>query len=360
MAKPRFVAAVLAVSAAFAAMGVPQRHEYTTISSASAAPLAYVVGAAGEVHVVDTRSGAVLVEAGTGGRATGAAVSPDGRRLYVVSGWTGAVTAVDPLTGEVLGRAFTGVQLFQAAMRPSGERLYVSSTGGVAVLEPESLRVVAVVKTGGQPQGLAVHPDDKVLYVANSQDGTVGVVDTATAFQTSAVPVGGMPRFLALSPDGKRLYVSGMRLGEDTPGTLSVLDTTTNQVVGVLEAGRGAGSLAVTPDGASVYLTLPKDREVVVVDAATMTVRERLPIDSPSVAIAPGDSRVFLATGATTTVLDSANSVLATLPMRVPAVGLTRPRPFDAAMIVFPAVQPTATGSRISSSNGSSRSAGSS
>lgn len=353
MAKPRLVAAVLALSAAFAATGVHQGHEYTTTSSASVAPLAYVVGKTGLVQVVDTRSGTVLAQADTGGRATGVAVSPDSRRLYVVNGWTGAITVVDPSTGEVLDRIFTQVQLSHAAMRPDGQRLYVSAGGGVAVVDPENFRLVAAIKVGGQPQGLAVHPNNQVLYVANSQDGTVGLVDTATAFQTSAVQVGGLPQHLAVSPDGKRLYVSSMRLGDKTPGTLSVIDTTTNQVVGSLNVGRGAGSIAVTPDGATVYLTLPKERSVAVVDAATMTVRERLPIDSPGVAIAPGDPRVFLATGTTTTVLDSSNAVLATYRMKSGVLAEARPRQFDAAMIAFPPRQPTATGLRTSSSRSS-------
>ncbi|MFI6098357.1 YncE family protein [Lentzea sp. NPDC051213] len=362
MAKPRLVAAVLALSAAIAAMGVEQRHEITT-TSAAAAPRAYVVGKTGLVQVVDTTNGSVLAHADTAGRATGVAVSPDGQRVYVINGWTGVITEVDPFTGAVLNRLFTQVQLSHAAMRPDGQRLYVSASGSVAVVDPHNFRLVAAVKVPGQPQGLAVHPNNQVLYVANAQDGTVGVVDTATAFQTSTVQVGGLPQYLAISPDGKRLYVSSMRLGEKTPGTLSVIDTTTNRVVGTMSVGRGAGSVAVTPDGATVYLTLPKERSVAVIDAATMTLRERLPIDAPSVAIAPGDPRVFLATGTTTTVLDSSNAVLATYRMRSGELEEARPRQFDAAMIAFPPGQPgqpTATGLRSSSSRSSSQSTGSS
>ncbi|MGI5503853.1 cytochrome D1 domain-containing protein [Lentzea sp. CA-135723] len=358
MAKPRLVAAVLALSAAFAAMGVHQGHEYTTTSSSSIAPLAYVVGKTGLVQVIDTSTGAVLVQTDTGGRATGLAVSPDGRRLYVINGWTGTITAVDPRTGEIVDRIFTQVTLSHAAMRPDGQRLYVSASGGVAVVNPENFELVAVVKAGGQPQGLAVHPDNRILYVANSQDGTVGLIDTATAFQTATVQVGGLPQHLAISPDGKRLYVSSMQLGDRTPGTLTVIDTTTNQVVGALPVGRGAGSIAVTADGSTVYLTLPKERSVVVVDAASLTVRERLPIDTPNVAIAPGDTRVFLATGATTTVLDSTNAVLTTYLMKTGDLE-ARPRQFDAAMIAFPP-QPTGTGLRTSSSKSSRSSTGSS
>jgi YVTN family beta-propeller protein len=350
MAQPRLVAAVLALSAVIAAMGAEQQHDLIPASSGTAAPRAYVVGKTGLVQVVDTGSGAVLAEADTAGRVTGVAVSPDGERLYVVNGWSGTVTEVDPHTGVVRDRLFTEVQLSHAAMRPDGQRLYVSASGSVAVIDPREFRVVAAIKVGGQPQGLAVHPDNKVLYVANAQDGTIGRVDTAIAFQTSTIPVGGLPQHLALSPDGSRLYVSGMRLGEKTPGTLTVVDTATNEVVGSVDVGTGAGPVAVTPDGASVYVALPKEGSVAVVDVASMTVRRRLPIDAPGVAIAPGDRRVFLATGTTTTVLDSSNAVLATYRMRTDALQeTTRPRQFDAAMIVFPPGQPTAAGTLTSS-----------
>ncbi|MEU7478491.1 hypothetical protein AB0A63_21075 [Lentzea sp. NPDC042327] len=354
MAKPRLVAAVLALSAVIAAMGVEQQHDLVPTSSGTSAPRAYVVGRTGLVQVVDTGSGAVLAEADTAGRATGVAVSPDGERVYVVNGWSGAITQVDPHTGAVRDRLFTQVQLSQAAMRPDGQRLYVSASGSVAVVDPREFRLVAAIKVGGQPQGLAVHPNNKVLYVANAQDGTISLVDTAVAFQTSTVFVGGLPQHLAVSPDGSRLYVSGMRLGERTPGTLTVIDTATNRVVGSAGIGTGAGGVAVTPDGATVYVALPKEGSVAVVDAATMTVRERLPINAPGVAIAPGDRRVFLATGATTTVLDSSNAVLATYPMRTTAfVETTGPRQFDAALIAFAPGQPTAAGTLTSSSKSS-------
>ena len=355
MAKPRLVAAVVALSAVIAAMGVEQQHDLIPTSSGAAAPRAYVVSRTGLVQVVDTGSGAVLAEADTAGRATGVAVSPDGERLFVVNGWSGAVTEVDPDTGTVVDRLFTEVQLSHAAMRPDGRRLYVSASGSVAVIDPDEFRVVAAIKVGGQPQGLVVHPDNKVLYVANAQDGTVSLVDTAVAFQTATIPVGGLPQHLALAPDGSRLYVSGMRLGETTPGTLTVIDTATNEVVGSVVVGTGAGTVAVTPDGATVYVALPKEGSVVVVDTATTTVRERLRINAPGVAIAPGDQRVFLASGATTTVLDGSNSVLATYRMRTSAFeeGTTRPRRFDAAMIAFGPGQPTAAGTLTSSSRSS-------
>lgn len=335
MARARLAAVLLTLSAAVAAVGVESQTPVNHTASGSSGR-AYVVGRTGLVQVIDTRHGTVLSTADTTGRATGVAVSPDGERLYVVNGWSGSIAVVNPRTGAVVDRMHTQVQLAQAAMRPDGERLYVTAAGSVAVVEPQTFRLVAAIRVGGQPQGLAVSPDGRVLYVANAQDGTVSVVDTETASQVRTIKVGGLPQQVAISPDGAFLYVSGMRLGAQTPGTLTVINTAKSEVVGSIPVGKGAGSVAVTPDGATVYVALPKERAVAVIDAATRTVRRTLAIAAPGVATAPGDRRIFLASGSTTTVLDSADdAVLSRYSLSSTGFAGPRGRDFDATMIAF-------------------------
>jgi YVTN family beta-propeller protein len=336
MARARQVAVLLTLSAAVAAIGVPSQNLVNPTSSTSAGR-AYVVGRTGLVQVLDTRHGTILSTADTTGRATGVAVSPDGERLYVVNGWSGSIAVVNPHTGAIIDRMHTQVQLSQAAMRPDGERLYITAAGSVAVVEPQTFRLIAAIRVGGQPQGLAVTQDGRKLYVANAQDGTISVVDTETASQTRTIAVGGLPQQVALSPDGAFLYVSGMRLGKQTTGTVSIIDTARGSVVGSIPVGKGAGPLAVTPDGSALYLSLPKERLVAVIDVVGKTVRKMLSIDAPGVATAPGDRRIFLATGSTTTVLDSSDdAVLRRYSLSSTAFSGPRSRDFDAALIVFP------------------------
>ena len=304
-------------------------------------PHAYVVGRAGQVQVVDTVRGKVLATARTGGRTTGVAVAPDGRLVYVVNGWTGVISAIDPETGVVVDRLSTGIQLGQAVMTPDGARLYVTgaSDGGViAVVDPSTFHLAALIRVGGQVQGITISPDGRLLYVAGTQDGTVTVVDALTLTQQAIIEVGGTPQHLSVSPDGQTVYASVLHLGRNPRATLAVVDARLRKVVGSVEVGGGAGAVAVTPDGSRVYVALTRQRAVAVVDAATRTLLRRLPYDARGLSNAPGDRRIFLATGSSATVLDGSDDAeLATFELdEVDLPGITgTATAFEATMVAF-------------------------
>jgi len=71
--------------------------------------------------------------------------------------------------------------------------------------------VTATVKVGFDPYGVAVTPDGKKAYVANSNDNNVSVIDTTTNNITSTVIVGPHPFGVAITPDGKMVYVANSR-----------------------------------------------------------------------------------------------------------------------------------------------------
>src|SRR5207249_5961868 len=88
-------------------------------------------------------------------------------------------------------------------------RAYVThATGGgghVSVIDTTANTVIATVPVGGQPEGVAVHPDGKRVYVANvSGPGTMSVIDTSTNTVASTILVGAAPavfgQFIAWAP----------------------------------------------------------------------------------------------------------------------------------------------------------------
>ncbi|WP_367133918.1 YncE family protein [Saccharothrix sp. HUAS TT1] len=294
--------AALLVTAALSAAGGGKSH--VVAAAGTPAPRAYVVAHNGRVQVLDTSDGEVVASANTGAWTTGAVVGPGGDRVYVVNGWAGVITAVDPGSGEVVGRIHAGAQLAQAVLRPDGKRLYVTGSGAVAVVDPERFRLVAAIKAGGQPQGIAITPDGRKLYVANAQDGTVSVIDTATASPLTTVDVADMPQHVAVSPDGDAVYVSSLDVGEGV-GSVSAIDPRTDEVRWSASTGKGAaGAIAVSSDGRRVYVA--QDRRVAFVDTATRTTKA-LRFKAKTLAVAPGDRRLFLSSGSTATVLDSAD-----------------------------------------------------
>jgi YVTN family beta-propeller protein len=105
------------------------------------------------------------------------------------------------------------------------------------------------------------------------------------------IPVGKEPEGIALSPDGKTLWI-----GHRAAGLISVIDTATNKVIGTLTAGQMPLRLAYAPDGKRVYAVDPQEGAVVVFDAAARKEIGRIQIDGAPVGliVSPDGKRVFV------------------------------------------------------------------
>lgn len=122
------------------------------------------------------------------------------------------------------------------------------------------------VAVGGEPNGVAVSPDGKFIYVANTLDGTVSVLGVDLTQQPVAavidtLNVGTEPYGVAITPNGQKVYVTNSR-----SNSVSVIDTATNTVakeitnVGPPVGGEPRG-ITITNDGdgedndETVYIT---------------------------------------------------------------------------------------------------------
>ena len=137
----------------------------------------------------------------------GMAYSPDGSTLYAAVNGQNTVVAIDPATGTVkqtwdVGIAprqlkFVGTKLYVSdeggrkanpgeptiesygTQVPADPFLGTSTTGVLSVIDTaDTAAPVGQIKVGLHPT--AMHVQDGVLYVANTNDDTVSVVDTAT------------------------------------------------------------------------------------------------------------------------------------------------------------------------------------
>ena len=98
--------------------------------------------------------------------------------------------------------------------------LYVANgqSGSVTAYDLDSGTSAATIPVGTQPQGVAVSPDGKTVYIANAIGG-ISVIDTASNAVTATIADNSFPIGLALSPDGQTLYAA------NETGTVSVIST---------------------------------------------------------------------------------------------------------------------------------------
>jgi DNA-binding beta-propeller fold protein YncE len=155
----------------------------------------------------DAASFAALGVLSTGGTPSDAAVDPVGR--IAVTDTQGSALTVASLAPWSVTRV-EGVLLGdEVATDRKTHSFFVTDrdadgTGAVTRVGPSG--DVARVATGTTAEGLAVDERRQIVYVANTNDGTVAAVDARTMRVLHRLPAVSRVFSLALSPDGRRLY----------------------------------------------------------------------------------------------------------------------------------------------------------
>jgi YVTN family beta-propeller protein len=149
----------------------------------------------------------------------GLACSPDGVRLYVAENLSDSLAVVDLATRRVTQRLATGRYPYGVAVGAEG-RVYVSAWGGswIATFAPRSgaLAPGPRIAVGRHPSTLLLDDSRQRLYVTCASSDQIAVVDTRSdsviAVLRDSAPgaphEGSTPNGLALSPDGRHLYVA--------------------------------------------------------------------------------------------------------------------------------------------------------
>ena len=145
---------------------------------------------------------------------------PEGKNIYV-SIWGGhAVAVVHAENLTLLKNIPVGDHPNKMTLAADG-RLFVANanTDNISVIDtktntvPETISVSPYknARYGSTPNGLAVTPDSRTLYVANADNNDVAVIDVSTPGKSSVtglIPAGWYPTATALSKDGKILFIA--------------------------------------------------------------------------------------------------------------------------------------------------------
>ena len=129
------------------------------------------------------------------------------------------------------------------------------------------------IAVGKGPEGIDISPDDKEVWAANSGDGTVSVINTATSKVTHTFNVHTKhSNRLKFTNDGKLVLISDPATDE-----LMVVDAATKKIVKQLNVGRGPGGILIAPGGERAYVALAGDNAVAEIDLHKLEIAERIP-----------------------------------------------------------------------------------
>jgi YVTN family beta-propeller protein len=138
----------------------------------------------------------------------------NGAYLIASCEFAGRLVRVDLHTLRVTGYLnLPGSAPQDIKLDPAGNTFYVADKNhaGVWLISAATFRPAGFIPTGPDAHGLYPSRDARDLYVTNRGNGTITIIDFATAKKvaTWVIPGGGSPDMGGLSPDGKVLWVSG-------------------------------------------------------------------------------------------------------------------------------------------------------
>ena len=288
------------------------------------------------IHVIDPATNKV-VGVITGIEVNhGAAVAPDGSRIYISDEAESTLDVVDAKTLKVTNRIALSGHPNNIAVGRDGKRVYVGiiqAPGGVDVIDTASLKNVKTLQTKGSIHNPYVTPDGKYVVAGSIAGKSVNVFDTQTeqpAF-TIDMDLGVRPMTFSWNADGStkwmfvqlsgfngfavvdfatRKEINRIKNPDLPPGkatvpagsdpshgmavtangkTLVVCSRLNNflyayslpdlKLLGGAElGGKGAGWVTLTPDGRTAYVANPVTNDVSVVDIASLKEVTRIPV----------------------------------------------------------------------------------
>lgn len=125
-----------------------------------------------------------------------------------------------------------------------------------------------VIPVGHGSEGFDLSPNQKEIWVANAQDGTISIIDyPAKKLLATLHPDIRSANRLKFTPDGKLVLVSLLGAPD-----LVILDAASRRVIKRLPIGTGAAGILIDPSGTRAFVACTPDNTIAVIDLHTLTV----------------------------------------------------------------------------------------
>jgi len=236
----------------------------------------------------------------------GVAISSQGL-AYMTRPLTDSVAVIDLSGPSVITSFQVGNRPDDITFNSAGSTAYVTNLndGTVGVINTATGTQTTTYPVAGEPLRVLVGPGSSSLYVTLS-NGELVVLNAATGAATTSITIGGVPNGLALDPVASRLYVAS------TAGTVTVINTTTNAPVDTFLVGGAPQDVAIIAGRNALYVA----NEAGWLDIRNLTTGARidsLPVPSAfGLGVTPDGAEVWVTQSAAgrVTIVDAATAAI--------------------------------------------------
>ncbi|HXJ41908.1 MAG TPA: beta-propeller fold lactonase family protein, partial [Bryobacteraceae bacterium] len=189
------------------------------------------------LSTIDLASGQVLNTLQTGEEPEGVTITPDGKFVFVTSEDEGTITQIDTALAKVVKQVKACNHPRTVIPTPDSAHVVIAceSDGNILVMDVTKLEPLQTIVLGKsyKPMGMALTKDGTTLYVTTGRAKTLFAIDLPVArIQYSISLPGARSWGLALSPDERLLFTAN-----GPSHDVSVIDIAAHKVVKNIKAG---------------------------------------------------------------------------------------------------------------------------
>jgi YVTN family beta-propeller protein len=190
--------------------------------------------------------------------------------IVAVSGYDKQIVLIDFTSHSIVKRQSFDSTLGGVVSSSDGKIIFVIAIDKQKVLQLDgrSLAFINSYDTGKGPDGIGISKEDDKLYVTNTEDGTIGIINIKTK-ETLNLEKGGKPELIHASKDNTRLLISNFLNNE-----AYVLNTVSDSIVYTFIGLSGPEEVILSEDEKRIYIVNFKNSKVYVYDGRSF---ERLP-----------------------------------------------------------------------------------
>jgi YVTN family beta-propeller protein len=242
-----------------------------------------------------------------------------GPRIYVTDEVSGGLTVIDANTMKPLETVKIGTRPRGIHASPDGKTIYIALSGspiagpgvdestlppadhskdGIGVFDIAQNKIVKILPAGNDPENFDVSPDGKKIYVSNEDDSAVSIIDVASGKLDNTLRMGAQPEGVQISHNGKFVFITS----EET-STISVLNLAMNKITATFKVGHRPRNVAFTHDDKLAYVNAENDGTVTLVDVARRKVIKTIHVGKPGlvkpmdVLLSPDGNMLYASTG---------------------------------------------------------------
>ncbi len=220
-----------------------------------------------DISVINSITNQVIDTINVGGSPVGIALSPNNHALYVADWYSDRILEIN--TSDYTKRRELVVAKAPAGLVVSldSKTLFVAArdSNEIAVIDAATFTITKRIATGKHPFGVSLGGD--YLYIVNVYENSVSIIHTKTWAQ-SKIKVGEHPYCAVASPNNKTLYVTNTQ-----DDTVSIIDLATQKTLTTIEVGSTPEGISYALQGALVLVASWGENKISVIDANTNTLK---------------------------------------------------------------------------------------